>query len=78
MLPRQSRRLNVEAHQLVLAISEKTIDENLFSNAQAPPFKLGDGFFFKNKQPGKWDLKWIPGYRIVCIESDRHYMHVEN
>ena len=34
--------------------------------------------YFKNKQPGKWDPKWRPGYRIVCIEHDGHYLHIEN
>ena len=34
--------------------------------------------YFKNKQPGKWDLKWRPGYRIVCIERDGHFIHIEN
>ena len=34
--------------------------------------------YFKNKQPGKWDLKWRPGYRIVCIECNGHFIHREN
>ena len=34
--------------------------------------------YFKNKQPGKWDLKWRPGYRIVHIEHDGHFIHIEN
>ena len=34
--------------------------------------------YFKNKQPGKWDLKWRPGYRIVCIEHEGHFIHIEN
>ena len=34
--------------------------------------------YFKNKQPGKWDLKWRPGYRIVWIECNGHFMHIEN
>ena len=29
-------------------------------------------------QPGKWDLKWKSGYRIVCIEHNRHYLHIQN
>ena len=41
-------------------------------------FKIGDRVYFKNKQPGKWDLKWRPGYRIVCLEHDGHYLHIEN
>ena len=39
---------------------------------------MGDRVYFKNKQPGKWDLKWRPGYRIVHIEYNRHYLHIEN
>ena len=34
--------------------------------------------YFKNEQPGKWDLKWRPGYRIVCIEHDGHFIHIED
>ena len=34
--------------------------------------------YFKNKQPGKWDLKWRPRYRIVHIEHDGHFIHIEN
>ena len=43
-----------------------------------PSFKIGDRVYFKNKQPGKWDLRWRSGYRIVCIECDGHYLHIEN
>ena len=43
-----------------------------------PSFKIGNRVYFKNKQPGKWDLKWRPGYRIVCIEHNGHYIHIEN
>ena len=43
-----------------------------------PAFQVGDHVYFKNKQPGKWDLKWRPGYRIVRIECNRHYIHIEN
>ena len=43
-----------------------------------PVFQIGDHVYFKNKQPGKWDLKWRPGYRIVYIEHDRHFIHIEN
>ena len=43
-----------------------------------PSFQLGDRVYFKNKQPGKCDLKWRPRYRIVHIEHDRHYLHIEN
>ena len=44
---------------------------------QPPSFKLGDRIYFKNKQPGKWNLKCKPSYRIVCIEHDGHYLHIE-
>ena len=43
-----------------------------------PSFNIGDRVYFKNEQPGEWDLKWRPGYRIVCIECDGHYLHIEN
>ena len=46
---------------------------------QTPPsFKIGDRVHFKNKQPSKWDPKLRPGYRIVCIEHDRNFLHIEN
>ena len=45
---------------------------------EPPSFKIGDRVYFKNKQSGKWDLKWRHGYRIVCIEHDGHYLHTEN
>ena len=79
-----SGKLNLETHRLALAIAKKTLDENRFTAAQKtlardkPAFQIGDCVFFKNKQPGKWDLKWRPGYRIVCIERDRHFIHMEN
>ena len=28
--------------------------------------------------PGKWDLKWRAGYRIVRIECEGRYLHIEN
>ena len=43
-----------------------------------PGFKVGDRVYFKNKTPGKWDLKWRAGYRIVCIEHEGRYLHIEN
>ena len=58
-----SRMLNLEGHRLALAITKKTLDENCFrtaqktTNRQPPSFKIGDRVYFKNKQPGKWDLK---------------------
>ena len=79
-----SGKLNLETHRLALAIAKKTLDENRFTATQKtlardkPAFQIGDCVYFKNKQPGKWDLKWRPGYRIVCIEHNRHVIHIEN
>ena len=64
----ESGFLNLEAHCLALAIAKKTQDENCSMTAQKtvnrepPSSKIGDRVYFKNKQPGKWDLKWRPGY----------------
>ena len=75
--------LNLEAHQLALAITKKTLDENHFwttqktMDRQPPSFKIGDRVYFKNKQPGKWDLKWRPGCRIVQIKHDGHFLHIK-
>ena len=79
-----SDKLNLETHRLALAIAKKTLDENQFTATQKmlardkPAFQIGDHVYFKNKQPGKWDLKWRPGYRIVYIECDGHFIHIEN
>ena len=79
-----SSMLNMEIHRLALAIAKKTLDENGFKTAQKtmaqknPAFQVGDHVYFKNKQPGKWDLKWRPGYRIVNIECDGHFLHIKN
>ena len=79
-----SGMLNLETHRLALAIAKKTFDENRFTATQKtmardkPAFQVGDYVYFKNKQPGKWDLKWRPRYRIVCIEHERHFIHIEN
>ena len=76
--------LNLETHRLALVIAKKTLDENRFKTSQKtmprdkPAFQIGDHVYFKNKQPGKWDLKWRPGYRIVCIEHDGHFIHIKN
>ena len=43
-----------------------------------PAFQIGEHVYFKNKQPGKWDLKWRPDYRIFCLECDGHFIHTEN
>ena len=79
-----SGMLNLETHRLALAIAKKTLDENRFKAAQKtmtrekPVFQIGDCVYFKNKQPGKWDLKWRPRYRIVHIEHNGHFIHIEN
>ena len=79
-----SGMLNLETPRLALAIAKKTLDENRFKTAQKsmertpPSFKIGDCMYFKNKQPGKWDLKWRPGYRLVHIECNGHFLHTEN
>ena len=79
-----SGMLNLETHRLALAIAKKMLDENRFTATQKtmardkPAFQVGDHVYFKNKQPCKWDLKWRPGYRIVCIECDGHFIHIEN
>ena len=63
----ESRLLNLETHCLALAIAKKTLDENHIRTAQkttnreVPLSKIGDRVYFKNKQPGKWDLKWRSG-----------------
>ena len=60
----ESGMLNLETHHLALAIVKKTLDENRFKTAHKtvdctpPSFKIGDRVYFKNTQPGKWDLKW--------------------
>ena len=77
-------KLHLETHRLALAIAKKTLDENRFTATQKtlardnPAFQVGDHVYFKNKQPGKWDLKWRPRYRIVCIECNGHFIHIEN
>ena len=79
-----SGMLNLEAHRLTLVIAKKTLDKKHFKAAyetmdRTPStFKIGDRVYFRNKQPGKWDLKWRPGYRIVQIEQDGHFLHIEN
>ena len=79
-----SDMLNLETHRLALAIAQKTLDKNRFTATQKtmtghkPAFQIGDCIYFKNKQPGKWDLKWRPRYRIVCTEHNGHFIHIEN
>ena len=58
-----SGMMNLEIHRLALAIAKKTLDENRFTATQKtmardkPAFQIGDCVYFKNNQPGKWDLK---------------------
>ena len=79
-----SDKLNLETHRLALAFAKKTLDKNRFTATQKtlvrnqPAFQIGDHVYFKNKQPGKWDLKWRPGYRIVHSECERHFIYIEN
>ena len=79
----ESERLNIENHCLALTIVKKTLDENLFKTTQKtmdrnPSYlQLGDRVYFKNKQPGKWDLKWRPRYRVVSIECNGHYLYTK-
>ena len=66
-----SGKLNLKTHKLALAIARKTLDKNRFTATQKtlarnqPAFQIGDCVHFKNRQLGKWDLKWRPGYRIA-------------
>ena len=79
-----SGKLNLETHRLAPAIAKKTLDKNRFTATQKtlardnPAFQVGDHMYFKNKQPGKWDLKWRPRYQIVRIECNGHFIHIEN
>ena len=58
-----SGMLNLEIHRLALAIAKKTLDENRFTATKKtmardkPAFQIADHAYFKNKQPGKCDLK---------------------
>ena len=71
-------------HRLSLSIAKKYLDDHRFLTAEKttdraePGFKVGDREYFKNKTPGKWDLKWRAGYRIVWIEHEGRYLHIEN
>ena len=79
-----SGMLNLETYRLALSIAKKTLDENRFKTAQKtlaqknPAFQVGHCVYFKKKQLGKWDLKWIPRYKIVHMECDRHFLHIKN
>ena len=79
-----SGKLQLETHRLALVIAKQTLDENRFIATQKtltrnnPAFQVGDHVYIKNKQPGKWDLKWRPGYQIVHIEHKGHFIHIKN
>ena len=66
-----SGKLHLETCRLALAIAKKTLDENRFTATQKtvsrdnPTFQIGDHVYFKNKQPGKWDLKWRPRLSVL-------------
>ena len=76
-----SGKLHLETHRLALAIAKKTLDENRFTATQKtvsrdnPTFKVGDRVYFKNNQANGM---WRPRYRIVRIEHNGHYIHIEN
>ena len=76
--------LCLDQHRLLLSIAKKYLDDHRFLTAEKttdraePGFKVGDRVYFKNKTPGKWDLKWRAGYRIVRIEHEGCYLHIEN
>ena len=58
-----SRLLSLDQHRLSLSIAKKYLDEHRFLTAEKmtdraePGFKVRDRVYFKNKTPGKWDLK---------------------
>ena len=76
--------LCLDQHRLSLSIAKKYLDDHRFLTAEKtmdraePGFKVGDRVYFKNKTPGKWDLKWRAGYRIIQIEHEGCYLHIEN
>ena len=76
--------LCLDQHRLSLSIANKYLDDHRFLTAEKttdraePGFKVGDRVYFKNKTPGKWDLRWRAGYRIVQIERKGCYLHIKN
>ena len=79
-----SELLCLDQHRLSLSIAKKYLDDHRFLTAEKmtdraePGFKVGDRVYFKNKTPGKWDLKWRAGYRIIWIACEGRYLHIEN
>ena len=80
----ESGLLCLDQYQLSLSIAKKYLDNHGFLTAEKmtdraePGLKVGDRVYFKNKTPGKWDLKWKVGYRIIWIEYEGHYLHILN
>ena len=64
----ESGLLNLDTHHLALSIAKRNLDKNPFRTAQKTAdreplsSKIGNRVYLKNKQAGKWDLKWRPGY----------------
>ena len=56
--------------------TDSSLQKKMTDRAE-PGYKVGDRVYFKNKTPGKWDLKWRAGYRIIQIECKGHYLHIE-
>ena len=75
--------LCLNQHRLSLSIAKKYLDDHRFLTAEKmtdraePGFKVGDRAYFKNKTPGKWDLRWRAGYRIIQIEHKECYLHIK-
>ena len=69
--------LCLDQHRLSLSIAKKYLDDHRFLTAEKTTDRA-DRVYFKNKIPGKWDLKWRAGYRIVRIECKGCYLHIEN
>ena len=63
-----SGKLHLETHRLALAIAKKTLDENRFTATQKTVSRDNPAF----------QVKWRPRYRIVHIECNGHYIHIEN
>ena len=79
-----SRHLNLESCHLALAIAKKTLDEIQYKHAQKmldctpPNFIVDNRVFFKKQAAWQMGPKWRAGYRIVHIECNGHYLHIEN
>ena len=67
-----SELLCLNQHRLSLSIAKKYLDDHRFLTAEKTTDRAEPGF------PGKWDLKWRAGYRIVWIECEGCYLHIEN